>query len=384
MDRHHVIVIGAGIVGVSCAREMALRGSRVSLIEAGPGVGVQGATAAGMGHIVVNDGDPEILKLCLRGRQLWREILKDQEGDHGYWNTGTLWVAENDEQIEQLGESRDRLQRAGVDCQTVDTSELLKLEPALSKNLAGGLQIPQDGVIYAPRVASELWKNIPEIETHLNCRVITIGDGSVTLDNGDELEADALIVATGISLLDHWADSLSPWKKSLKIIPREGHLAITGRGTGVIQHHLVEAGYQKGAHDVGGEAVACAILPRQTDQLCLGSSRRPGFAGKVDPQVLQKVIDRCDRFVPGIRSLPILRSWTGARAATSDGKPLIGPVPGWNRTWLVGGFEGLGITQAPAAAELLAQRIFAEKCTLDLQPWDPGRTLVNSGGGSNG
>ena len=152
----------------------------------------------------------------------------------------------------------------------------------------------------------------------------------------------------------------------------------------MIRHHLVEAGYQKGAHDVAGEAVACAILPRQTDQLCLGSSRRPGTAGKVDPQMMQKVIDRCDRFVPGIRSLPILRSWTGARAATVDGKPLIGPVPGWNQTWLVGGFEGLGITQAPAAAELVAQRIYAEKCTLDPHPWDPGRAMVNSAGGSNG
>ena len=99
---------------------------------------------------------------------------------------------------------------------------------------------------------------------------------------------------------------------------------------------------------------------------------------------MQKVIDRCDRFVPGIRSLPILRSWTGARAATVDGKPLIGPVPGWNQTWLVGGFEGLGITQAPAAAELVAQRIYAEKCTLDPHPWDPGRAMVNSAGGSNG
>ena len=50
MDRHHVIIIGAGIVGVSCAHQLSQRGSRVTLIEAGPGPGVQGATAAGMGH----------------------------------------------------------------------------------------------------------------------------------------------------------------------------------------------------------------------------------------------------------------------------------------------------------------------------------------------
>ena len=127
MDRHHVIIIGAGIVGVSCAHQLSQRGSRVTLIEAGPGPGVQGATAAGMGHIVVNDGDPDILKLCLRGREMWRQLLDENVGDRGYWNTGTLWLAEDEEQLHGLEGARDRLHSAGVDSHTVQASELFDL-----------------------------------------------------------------------------------------------------------------------------------------------------------------------------------------------------------------------------------------------------------------
>ena len=380
MDRHHVIIVGAGIVGVACAHELSSRGSRVSLIEAGPGPGVQGATAAGMGHVVVHDSQPDLLRLCLRGRELWRQRLEENVGDRGYWNTGTLWLAEDDAQMQGLQGARQRLQAAGVESETVTASELFDLEPALNRDLAGGLRIPQDGVIYAPRVTAQLLSDSPEVETRFETRVVSVEDGSVTLDDGLELKADAVVLASGVSLLDALVVENPEWRKSLRILPREGHLAITARGTGILRHHVVEAGYQKGAHQVDRQSVACAILPRPTDQLCLGSSRRPGRAGAVDPGVLQKVIDRCERFVPGVRRLPIVRSWTGARAATPDGKPLIGPVPGWNRTWIVGGFEGLGITQAPAAAELLAQRILAETCTLDPAPWDPARIQILSGG----
>ncbi len=373
MGRQRVIVLGAGIAGVSCAREFARRGIHVSLIESGPAPGVQGATAAGMGHIVVNDGDPELLKLCLRGRQIWRQDLAEEKGDSGYWRSGTLWVAEDDQQITTLRGALGRLQGAGVECELVDSARLIEVEPALARDLAGGLRIPHDGVVYAPRVTTDIWKQMDTIDSHFNCAVEEIGDGRVVLGNGAVFEGDAVVVATGVSLLDQLSKAAGEWARQFPIFPREGHLAITARGTRILNHHVVEAGYQQGAHHVAEEAVACAILPRQTDQLCLGSSRRSRRAGPVDPALLQRIIDRCERFVPGVSSLPIVRSWTGARAATKDGKPLIGPVPGLSRTWLLGGFEGLGITQAPAAAELLCQRILGETCTLDPRPWDPGR-----------
>jgi glycine/D-amino acid oxidase-like deaminating enzyme len=60
-DSWDVVVVGAGIVGAACARECASRGLRTAVVE-GSVVG-GGATAAGMGHIVVMDDSPAQLAL---------------------------------------------------------------------------------------------------------------------------------------------------------------------------------------------------------------------------------------------------------------------------------------------------------------------------------
>lgn len=380
----HFLVVGAGIVGAACARELARAGNRVTVIDSGPGAGLQGGTAAGMGHVVVNEGDPDTLKLCLRGRELWRSDAPPRSERDRYWETGTLWIAEDEETLLQLEGAQKKLESVGVVSERIDGRQLIKLEPALAPDLAGGLRVPHDGVIYAPTAAREFLNISPKVTYHYGVSVKNIGDGIVELTDGRIFEGEAVIVATGISVLTILGEAGARLAEKVSVYPREGHLAITARGTRILDHHIVEAGYQKAAHssshDSSSQAgsVACAILPRQTDQLCLGSSRRSGEPGPVDPNMMMRVIDRCERFVPSVKTLPILRTWTGARAATSDGKPLLGPVPGLQRTWIAAGFEGLGITQAPAAAELIRQRIMGESCTLDPWPWDPARPYKNN------
>lgn len=394
----HFLVVGAGIVGAACARELARAGNRVTVIDSGPGAGLQGGTAAGMGHVVVNEGDPDTLKLCLRGRELWRSDAPPRSERDRYWETGTLWIAEDEETLLQLEGAQKKLESVGVVSERIDGRQLIKLEPALAPDLAGGLRVPHDGVIYAPTAAREFLNASPKVTCHFGVSVKNIGDGMVELTDGRIFEGEAVIVATGISVLTILGEAGARLAEKVSLYPREGHLAITARGTRILDHHIVEAGYQKAAHSTSNHSisnhstsnhstshagsksgsVACAILPRQTDQLCLGSSRRPGEPGPVDPNMMMRVIDRCERFVPSVKTLPILRTWTGARAATSDGKPLLGPVPGLQRTWIAAGFEGLGITQAPAAAELIRQRIMGESCTLDPWPWDPARPYKNN------
>src|SRR5476649_1339049 len=71
-----VIVIGAGIIGAACAEALAARGLRVTVIEQET-VG-SGATAAGMGHLVVMDDNAAELALSAYSLRLWKELV----GDH--------------------------------------------------------------------------------------------------------------------------------------------------------------------------------------------------------------------------------------------------------------------------------------------------------------
>ncbi|MGE4618334.1 MAG: FAD-dependent oxidoreductase [Planctomycetota bacterium] len=372
MSPARIIVIGAGIVGAACARSLTRRGVKVEVLEAGDGPGLHGATAAGMGHIVVNDADPSGLQLCLLGREIWREDAPSMPVEDGFIQSGTLWMAEDKETLEQLGKAAARLESADVKANLLEGDELFKEEPALARNLFGGLQVPQDGVLYAPVAARALIEEACARGATLRCRaqVASVAGNRVTLLDGEKLEADAIVIASGLDALELCSEG----QQCVAIHPREGLLSITSRGTCVISHHVVEAGYQKGAHGAVEEAIACAVLPRSTDQLCIGSSRRPRRAGEVDVALLEKIIERAERFIPGIAGLPVIRQWSGTRAASADGRPLIGRLPDSTTVWVAAGFEGLGITQAPAAAELVAASIFGEKPLLDPEPWNPGRS----------
>ena len=66
-----IIVVGAGIVGAAIAEALALDGCTVTVIEEGPVGG--GATAAGMGHIVVMDDSEAQLALTGYSQRLWDE-----------------------------------------------------------------------------------------------------------------------------------------------------------------------------------------------------------------------------------------------------------------------------------------------------------------------
>ena len=77
---YDVVVVGAGIVGAACADEFARGGRRVALI--GADIVGSGATAAGMGHIVVMDDSEAQFALTHYSRALWHELAPDLPADN--------------------------------------------------------------------------------------------------------------------------------------------------------------------------------------------------------------------------------------------------------------------------------------------------------------
>jgi len=156
--------------------------------------------------------------------------------------------------------------------------------------------------------------------------------------------------------------------------PRKGHLVITDRVPGFASHQLIELGYVKRAHDVGTDSVAFNVQPRATGQLLIGSSRQVDVDSReVDPVILRTMLDRCREYMPGLAAVPALRTWTGLRAATPDGLPLVGPWPEMPGVWLATGHEGLGITTALGTAELVAHGLCGAATPLDPLPFLPAR-----------
>lgn len=366
-----ITIVGGGIVGAACALAVARAGARVTVVESRfPG---SGATAAGMGHVVVMDDSPAQLALTRRSRDLWHGLADTLPAEAEWRRTGTLWVAADDDELAEAARKRDLLEAAGVAARLLDAAQLAAAEPQLRPGLAGGLLVPDDAVVYPPPVAAWLLAAAVSEGARLlrGVAVAAIaGDdlppGSVRLGDGRTLPGDAVVVAAGTA-----TPRLVP---GVPLRPRKGHLVITDRVPGFANHQLIELGYVKRAHDVGTDSVAFNVQPRATGQLLVGSSRQVDVDSRaVDPAMLRTMLDRCRDYMPGLASVPAIRIWTGLRAATPDGLPLVGPWRGMPGVWLATGHEGLGITTALGTAELVAHGLCGAAAALDPLPFLPAR-----------
>lgn len=355
-----VIVVGAGIIGAACAQALALRGLDVLVLDAG----LPGATAAGMGHLLVLDDNPAELALSQYSLQRWREMAPALPEGCAYRSNGTLWLAANAEEMAVAEHKHANLRAHGEACQLVGARQLREREPLLREGLEGGLLIEGDGILYAPATARWMLDN-PSIRQR-QARVSEVDGQRVRLDDGQWLGASAVVLANGIQ-----ATELCP---ELPIEPKKGHLLITDRYPGKVTHTLVELGYVTSAHNASGASTACNIQPRPTGQLFIGASRQ---FGTTDPQVegwmLAKMLKRAAEYVPALAELNAIRAWTGFRAASPDGLPLVGQHPQRPGLWLAVGHEGLGVTTAPATADLLVAQLFNETPPLAAQAYLPQR-----------
>ena len=91
------LVVGGGIVGAACVRALLLEGLSVGWIERDAVGG--GATAAGMGHVVVMDDSEAQFALTNYSRQLWDSLVDEMPVEVEFERTGTLWVAADEEEL---------------------------------------------------------------------------------------------------------------------------------------------------------------------------------------------------------------------------------------------------------------------------------------------
>jgi glycine/D-amino acid oxidase-like deaminating enzyme len=184
--------------------------------------------------------------------------------------------------------------------------------------------------------------------------------------DGSSILADVVINAAGAA-----AASLSP---GLPVVPRKGHLAITDRHPGFCRHQIVEIGYLASAHSMSGESVAFNVQPRLTGQVLIGSSRElVGWDASLNERVLARMLARASDMMPALASPSIVRCWTGFRPASEDKLPFIGAWPRQDGVWIAAGHEGLGITNALATGQLIADLVAARPPAIDATPYDASR-----------
>jgi glycine/D-amino acid oxidase-like deaminating enzyme len=354
-----VVIVGGGLVGAATAMELATAGLSVTLLEAEfPGAG---STGAAMGHLVVMDDSPAQMALCAWSLDRWRELLPRFDMDAGTDWCGTLWLAAEEAELEASRVKAKLYRQFGLGAELLDSHQLREAEPAVRQGLAGGLRIPGDGVCYPPSIARRMVEEAARLGAVVKSgsQVTEITSGMVRLKDGSTISTRYIVVAAGAHSFE-----LIP---GLPVMPRRGHLLITDRTPVRVHHQLVELGYLKSAHSMGGASVAFNVQPRPTGQLLVGSSRElVGFDHHINRPLLGRMLSRAVEFIPSL-------------AAVAASLPLIGHGPAVPGVIIATGHEGLGITLTPATAALVLAAVTGDTPPVDPNPYRPDRPIEHHG-----
>ena len=307
----------------------------VQLLDRGAVAGA--TTGVGEGNVLVCDKPPGAEReLALIGRELWVEL-------------GERFPAA-------------RVTRKGaLLLDHPDGTPAPELEPALAPGVRvvrepDDLQV--DPVGFTRALAEQL--SVREGAT-----VCAVERGAVTLEGGERLACEHVVLATG-----PWGAELT----GLPLEPRKGQLVALAAPPGLIHHKLIEAAYIHAVAE-SDERLALAVVVEQAldgHELLVGSSRqRVGFEPTVREEVTEAMLGRAARFVPQLAELRITRTWCGFRPWLPDGLPAIGPLA--DGIWTSTGHEGAGVCHGPISGRLVAQMICGEQPELDLSPFDPRR-----------
>lgn len=373
MTYPEVVIIGGGIIGCACAYYLAQEGVSVHLVEKGA-IG-DGASKAGMTHIVTWE-EPEIhLHLARESNRLYQELSQVLPMDIEYRQSGSIAIVEHPEGMASFGETVRRLQDWGVKCQLLRAAELVSMEPNLAPDVGGGAYFEEDAQVnplYATQAMAcaakergaviETFSEVIGIECTSDHRRVT----AVQTVRG-RIPCEKIVIAAGA-----WSGQIAKMVNlEVPISPRKGTLVVTAPVPEDLFRCkiLLAAGYMDSVREgaSSGVAVAANVQQVKNGNLLLGSSRQfVGFDASVDPRVVSMMMKRNLRFFPALAKVTAIRTWAGFRPYTPDLLPIISAVDTIPGLYIAAGHEGIGITEAPITGKLISQIITGQTPDLPL------------------
>jgi glycine oxidase len=349
-------VVGGGAIGAACARELALAGHQVLVLESGGENGQAWRAAAGMlAPQIEADADDILLDLGLKSRDRYASLasaLRDTTGiDIGLWQEGIARVAADSAEATVL-ESKVAWQRAqGHPCGWLDETEVRLRWPWLGP-MAGALWAPSDGAVEPTRLVEALLTDARRLgATVIKDRIRRLDRDrqrvvGVTGDAGS-YSAAAVIIAAGA-----WSPLIEGLPRQLPVVPVRGQMAALRWPEGVDRAII----YQKDSY----------ILARG-DEAILGSTMEyVGFHPEVTANGLAGIFSATMNLCPSLVRSKIRRSWAGLRPVTPDGLPIIGPEPDLPGLWYATGHGRNGILLAALTGQVVAQMVGGEPAIEDL------------------
>ena len=350
MTKYDFIIIGGGIIGMTTARELALRGASVALIEKGK-LGKEASWAAGgiLSSMRPWIENPASAELSEHGKILYPryiESIKDETGiDPEYVNSGLIIIeAKHIADIKHWASSK-----------CIKVKENIENINAEIKLPEKAVLLPEIAQLRPPKLIKALRKSLELLSVSLfeNTEITDLATRSGRCEqveyNGGKLSAESVIVTAGA------------WRKlvlgdravGMSIKPIHGQMMCVKPTESVLQSIILD-----GAH---------YLIPRLDGHVLIGSTMEDiGFTKETTMAAQKELQDWAASVWPQLKNATLVKHWSGLRPSTETEKPFIGLAPDFENLYLNTGHFRKGILQAPSSALLLADMLSGEPSFMDI------------------
>jgi glycerol-3-phosphate dehydrogenase len=364
---YDVLIIGAGVIGCSIARELSKYNLNTCVIEKECDVAA-GTTKANSAIVHAGfDAKVESLKgkLNAKGNEMFDKLSEELE--FPFKRIGAFVLCFDEEDSYKLEDLKKQGEVNGVpDLKILGREELKALEPNISDNAVAALYAPSSGIVCPYEMTIALAENASAngVEFKFNTKVLNIEKKLtryldkylniylVDTDNG-KLEAKMIINAAGV-----YADELNNMvsRKKLSIIPRKGQYCLFDKEVGgLVSRTIFQLPTEMGK--------GVLVTPTVDGNLLLG----PNAIDVEDKNDLitstlglEEIVNKGKMSIKSLPLNKIITSFSGLRAHSLEDDFIIGEADGAENFINAAGIESPGLSSAPSIA-LMIEELVVEK-----------------------
>lgn len=358
MKTADVVIIGAGIMGLSTAYHLARRGCRNVLVlekEGLPGLGSTGKNAGGIRHQFSTKVNVELSRLSFQMFDCFEEEFEQSiELNH----CGYLFLIDNENSLQYFHQCADLQRNLGVETEILSLSEIEDLIPEFHlERIIGGSFNRQDGLVDPSGVLNGYAGRSQRMGVKL-CFDTPVNDLVLEGDRICGVETSSGLIRTPTILV-----AAGPWSGQigrssgirLPIEPLRRQLAIT-RTAEKIRRNLpfvVDFSDSLYFHYEGGGILTGMSNPGE----------KPGFSQEVDEEWREIHLEKAIRRLPLLAEAELVNEWAGLYEMTPDCQPILGAVERVSGLFVCAGFSGHGFMHGPACGLLMAEEILEGKAS---------------------
>ncbi|MBD3671011.1 MAG: glycine oxidase ThiO [Gammaproteobacteria bacterium] len=356
-SKTEIVVVGGGIMGLLSARELALGGARVTLVERGE----CGRESSWAGGGIVSPLYPWRYREPIHTLARWSqahypalvEQLERESGINAEWQPSGMLMLDVKDRTEALAwaDAHDQAM------QQLEAAQLPSVEPALASG-RHGLWMPDIGQVRNPRLVRAARQALAghgiELREHTEVEGLIAERGQlrgIHTSQGD-IYAQHVVVAGGA-----WSGRLlQDLGLTIDIRPVKGQMILYRTQPGTIQRIVLKDGKY--------------VIPRRDGHVLAGSTmENTDFDKTTTEQAQHELRQAAEALFPVLADAPLVKHWAGLRPGSPEGIPYIGEYPTLRGLFVNAGHFRNGVVMGPASARLLADLVLERKTIVDSAPY---------------